>query len=186
MLQPISPYASTKVSGELLGHVYSHLYGIRFIALRFFTVYGPRQRPDLAITKFARLMLDGRSIPVFGDGSTRRDYTYVDDIIAGVIAAIEYDRLAVRGDQSRKQSDGHIARDDRRPRRGVGVQRADRDVARAAGDVPQTWANVEKAQRLLGYAPTTPYAKAFVDSLRGFRRCTIQNSQFSKIGELCF
>ena len=70
MLQPISPYASTKVSGELLGHVYSHLYGIRFIALRFFTVYGPRQRPDLAIHKFARLMLDGEPIPVFGDGTT--------------------------------------------------------------------------------------------------------------------
>src|SRR5438552_1988883 len=92
VLQPISPYASTKVSGELLGHVYSHLYGIRFIALRFFTVYGPRQRPDLAIHKFARLMLDGKPIPVFGDGSTRRDYSYVDDIVTGIRAAIEYDR----------------------------------------------------------------------------------------------
>src|SRR5687768_1312465 len=76
VLQPISPYASTKVAGELLGHVYSHLYGIRFIALRFFTVYGPRQRPDLAIHKFARRMLQGKPIPVFGDGSTRRDYTF--------------------------------------------------------------------------------------------------------------
>ena len=71
VLQPISPYASTKVSGELLGHVYSHLYGIRFIALRFFTVYGPRQRPDLAIHKFARLISDRKAIPVFGDGSTQ-------------------------------------------------------------------------------------------------------------------
>ena len=92
VLQPISPYASTKVSGELLGHVYSHLYGIRFLALRFFTVYGPRQRPDLAIHKFTRLIDGGRPIPVFGDGSTRRDYTYVDDIVAGVRAAIRYDR----------------------------------------------------------------------------------------------
>src|SRR5688500_1157692 len=90
VLQPISPYASTKVSGELLGHVYSHLYGMRFIALRFFTVYGPRQRPDLAITKFARLMVEDRTIPVFGDGSTRRDYTYVDDIVAGVVSAVDY------------------------------------------------------------------------------------------------
>src|SRR5262249_3208997 len=90
VLQPISPYASTKVSGELLGHVYSHLYGIRFVALRFFTVYGPRQRPDLAIHKFARLMLDGKPIPVYGDGSTRRDYTYIDDIIQGVRAAMTY------------------------------------------------------------------------------------------------
>src|SRR5919108_4105804 len=89
-LQPISPYASTKVSGELLGHVYSHLYGMRFIALRFFTVYGPRQRPDLAIHKFARLMLAGRPIPVYGDGTTSRDYTYVDDVVQGVRAAMEY------------------------------------------------------------------------------------------------
>ena len=85
VLQPISPYASTKVSGELLGHVYSHLYGIRFVALRFFTVYGARQRPDLAISKFARLMLDHRPIPVYGDGSTRRDYTFIGDIVAGVV-----------------------------------------------------------------------------------------------------
>src|SRR5687767_4809462 len=92
VLRPISPYASTKVSGELLGHVYSHLYGIRFLGLRFFTVYGPRQRPDLAIHKFTRLISEGRPIPVFGDGSTRRDYTYIDDIVAGVRASIVYDR----------------------------------------------------------------------------------------------
>ncbi len=81
VLQPISPYASTKVSGELLGHVYSHLYDIRFLALRFFTVYGPRQRPDLAIHKFFKLMSEEKNITLFGDGSTRRDYTYIDDII---------------------------------------------------------------------------------------------------------
>src|SRR5882672_11342981 len=92
VLQPISPYASTKVSGELLGHVYSHLYGIRFIGLRFFTVYGPRQRPDLAIHKFAKRILEGRPIDVFGDGMTRRDYTYIDDVIGGVRAAMDYDR----------------------------------------------------------------------------------------------
>src|SRR5688500_4239726 len=91
VLQPISPYASTKVSGELLGHVYSHLYGMRFIALRFFTVYGPRQRPDLAIHKFARLMLEEQPIPVFGDGTTSRDYTYVDDVVRGVRSAMNYD-----------------------------------------------------------------------------------------------
>src|SRR5262245_21892327 len=76
VLLPISPYASSKVSAELLGHVYSRLFGIRFLALRFFTVYGPRQRPDLAIHKFARMMLDGRPIPMYGDGTTRRDYTF--------------------------------------------------------------------------------------------------------------
>lgn len=90
VLQPISPYASTKVSGELLGHVYSHLYDIRFLALRFFTVYGPRQRPDLAIHKFLKLMSEGKEIILYGDGSTRRDYTYIDDIVDGVMSAIEY------------------------------------------------------------------------------------------------
>ncbi|HKR21479.1 MAG TPA: NAD-dependent epimerase/dehydratase family protein, partial [Pyrinomonadaceae bacterium] len=90
--QPISPYAATKGAGELLCHTYSHLYGIRCVCLRFFTVYGPRQRPDLAIHKFARLISDGKPIPVFGDGATRRDYTYVDDIIDGVVAAMSYDQ----------------------------------------------------------------------------------------------
>src|SRR5918996_6171049 len=89
--QPISPYAATKGAGELLCHTYSHLYGLRCVALRFFTVYGARQRPDLAIRKFAELISAGKPIPVFGDGTTRRDYTYVDDIIAGVRAAVDYD-----------------------------------------------------------------------------------------------
>ena len=84
VLLPISPYAGTKVSGELMGHVYAHLFGIRFIALRFFTVYGPRQRPDLAIHKFVRQILDGRPISVFGDGHSRRDYTFVSDIVRGI------------------------------------------------------------------------------------------------------
>src|SRR6476660_10579805 len=88
--QPISPYAATKAAGELLCHTYMHLYGIRCICLRFFTVYGPRQRPDLAIHKFARLISEGKPIPVFGDGTSCRDYTYSDDIIAGVRAAIAY------------------------------------------------------------------------------------------------
>ena len=89
---PISPYAATKGAGELLCHTYAHLYGLRCVALRFFTVYGARQRPDLAIHKFARLIWEGKPIPVFGDGTTRRDYTYVDDIIQGVRAAMDYDR----------------------------------------------------------------------------------------------
>ncbi len=157
MLLPISPYASTKVSGELMGHVYSHLYGIRFIALRFFTVYGPRQRPDLAIHKFARLMRDGRPIPVFGDGATRRDYTFISDIVAGVRAAIDYrasayevinlgnnrtvslaEMVAVLGEVS-----GLEPRIDRRPEQ--------------PGDVPQTHADVSKAKALLGYRPRTDF-----------------------------
>src|SRR5918997_3908466 len=90
--RPISPYAATKAAGELLCHTYSHLFGLRCVALRFFTVYGARQRPDLAIHKFAKLISQGQPIPVFGDGTTRRDYTFVEDIIAGVRAALDYDR----------------------------------------------------------------------------------------------
>jgi UDP-glucuronate 4-epimerase len=157
VLQPISPYASTKVSGELLGHVYSHLYGFRFLALRFFTVYGPRQRPDLAIHSFARKMLAGEAIPVFGDGTTRRDYTFIDDIVAGIRRAIDYDRsryevINLGNDRTVTLTDmireletalGVTARIDRQPEQ--------------PGDVPQTWASVDKAAALLGYEPKTPF-----------------------------
>jgi UDP-glucuronate 4-epimerase len=157
VLMPISPYASTKVSGELLGHVYSHLFGIRFVALRFFTVYGPRQRPDLAIHKFARLMREGRPVPVFGDGSTRRDYTYIDDVVAGVRASIDYDRSAYEvinlGNNqtvSMKQMIGGLEA-------ALGVAARVERFAEQAGDVPQTWARIDKARRLLGYEPRTTY-----------------------------
>ncbi len=89
--QPISPYAATKAAGELICHAYTHLYGIRIVCLRFFTVYGARQRPDLAIHKFSKLITEGKPIQVFGDGSSRRDYTYIDDIIQGVRSAMDYD-----------------------------------------------------------------------------------------------
>src|SRR5437762_5119576 len=92
IFRPISPYAATKGAGEMICHTYSHLYGMRIVCLRFFTVYGARQRPDLAIHKFAKLISAGKPIAVFGDGTTRRDYTYVDDIIGGVRAAIDYDQ----------------------------------------------------------------------------------------------
>jgi len=163
VLLPISPYASTKVSGELLGHVYSHLYGIRFIALRFFTVYGPRQRPDLAITKFAKLMMQGRPIPVFGDGSTRRDYTFIDDIIAGVLAAMDYSAsqyevINLGNNQTVTLRELIAGLED-----AFGVRPNIEWLPEQPGDVPQTWASVEKARRLLGYEPTT-------DCVQGLRR----------------
>src|SRR6185312_11899466 len=88
---PISPYASTKKSGELLCHVYHHLYNFDITCLRFFTVFGPRQRPDLAIHKFTRLIEEGKPIPVFGDGKSGRDYTFYADTVNGILAALEYD-----------------------------------------------------------------------------------------------
>jgi UDP-glucuronate 4-epimerase len=168
--QPISPYAATKSAGELLCHTYSHLYGMRCICLRFFTVYGPRQRPDLAIHKFARLISEGKPIPVFGDGTTRRDYTYIDDIIDGVVAAIDYDKSdyeVINLGESRtvelrelitlleKELDAH-AIIDRQP-----VQ---------PGDVPQTFADISRARKLLGYNPQTQIEEGlhrFVDWFRG-------------------
>ena len=157
VLLPISPYASTKVSGELLGHVYAHLYGIRFIALRFFTVYGPRQRPDLAIHKFSRLMLAGRPIPVFGDGTTSRDYTFVDDVVAGIRGAMTYGgsgyeviNLGNNRTVSLIEMIGGIER-------ALGVTAAIDRRPEQPGDVPHTWASVEKAKALLGYAPQTSF-----------------------------
>src|ERR1041384_474319 len=162
--QPISPYAATKGAGELLCHTYSHLYGLRCICLRFFTVYGPRQRPDLAIHKFAKLISEGKPIPVFGDGTTRRDYTYVDDIIAGVRAAIDYDKTnyeVINLGESRtvelrelialiETELGRRAEIDRQPPQ--------------PGDVPQTFADISKARALLGYHPKTQIE----DGLRRF------------------
>ena len=157
VLLPISPYASTKVSGELLGHVYSHLFGIRFVALRFFTVYGPRQRPDLAIHKFARCIREGRPIPVFGAGATRRDYTFVDDVVSGIVAAMTYaesnfevinlgNNATISLDEMIRhleQALGRRAIIDRQPEQ--------------PGDVPQTWAAIEKARNQLKYEPSTRF-----------------------------
>jgi UDP-glucuronate 4-epimerase len=153
--QPISPYAATKAAGELLCHTYSHLYGLRCICLRFFTVYGPRQRPDLAIHKFAQLMTKGKPIPVFGDGTTRRDYTYIDDIIAGVLAAIEYDRTDYEvinlGESRTVELRELIALLEKE----LGIQATvDRQPVQP-GDVPQTFADITKARLLLDYNPQT-------------------------------
>jgi UDP-glucuronate 4-epimerase len=155
VLRPISPYASTKVSSELLGHAYSHLYGIRFLALRFFTVYGPRQRPDLAIRKFAELMLRGESIPLFGSGDARRDYTYVDDTVAGIRAAMDYDgsryeTINLGNDHAVSLSELVSSLE-----AVLGIRARLQHLPDQPGDVPQTWANIDKARRLLGYRPQT-------------------------------
>ncbi len=155
--RPISPYASTKVSGELLGHVYAHLYDLRFIALRFFTVYGPRQRPDLAIHAFARRMLQGEPIPVFGDGTTRRDYTYVADTVQGIRAAMAYQdthyEVVNLGNDRTVTLNAMIEALEQ----ALGVEAKRETLPAQPGDVPQTWADIGKARRLLGYAPTTAF-----------------------------
>ena len=158
VLMPISPYASTKVSGELLGHVYSHLYDIRFVALRFFTVYGPRQRPDLAIHKFARQMLDGRTITVFGNGSTRRDYTYVADIISGIRNAMEYRRSPFEVVNLGNNRTVRLVEMIGEIEGALGVTAHIDWQPEQAGDVPQTWADIEKGRQFLRYEPRTRFS----------------------------
>jgi UDP-glucuronate 4-epimerase len=154
--RPISPYAATKRAGELLAHTYHHLFGTNVACLRFFTVFGPRQRPDLAIRKFAELMAAGQEIPVYGDGTTRRDYTYVDDIVEGVVRAL--DRVAgfhiwnLGGAQPVALNDV-IAGLARRLSRAPRVSR----LPLQAGDVERTWADVSAASRDLDWAPATGF-----------------------------
>jgi UDP-glucuronate 4-epimerase len=155
VLLPISPYASTKVSGELLGHVYSHLFGIRFVALRFFTVYGPRQRPDLAIHKFARAIRGGTPIPVFGDGSTRRDYTFIDDIVSGIVAAMTYRATPFEVINLGNNATVSLAEMIRQLEEALGARAIIDRQPEQSGDVPQTWAAIDKARDMLGYAPAT-------------------------------
>ena len=172
VLLPISPYAATKVAGELLGHVYSHLYGIRFLALRFFTVYGPRQRLDLAIHKFARLMLQGDPVPIYGDGSARRDYTYVDDIIDGVLRAINYKATPYEVINLGNNQMVGLLEMVRSLEEVLGVRMQLEHLPQQQGDVPQTWADVGKAERLLGYRPRTPFdegLRQFADWLREYQ-----------------
>ena len=153
--QPISPYAATKAAGELLCHTYTHLYGVRTVCLRFFTVYGARQRPDLAIHKFARLIEEDKPVPVFGDGTSRRDYTYIDDIIAGVRAAVDYRETDYEvfnlGESRTVELNELIALLEKNLNRRARIDRQPMQP----GDVPQTFADVGKARRLLGYDPQT-------------------------------
>ncbi len=156
LTQTVSPYAATKIAGEFLCSTYSHLYRMRIVALRFFTVYGARQRPDLAIHKFTRRIWNGQSIDQFGDGTTRRDYTYIDDIIQGVMASLDYDGplfdIFNLGESETIQLKDLIAAIEDALGRKAKINR----LPEQPGDVPLTCADISKARRLLGYQPTTP------------------------------
>jgi UDP-glucuronate 4-epimerase len=156
-LQPISPYAASKAAAEQLARVYSHLRGMRVACLRFFTVFGPRQRPDLAVAKFAALVRAGQPVPVYGDGSSARDYTFVDDIVSGVMAALRwhgspFEVFNLGNDQSVRLDEMIAAVE-----RAVGQRAIIERLPAQPGDAPQTRANIAKARRLLGYAPQTPF-----------------------------
>jgi UDP-glucuronate 4-epimerase len=154
-LMPISPYAMTKLAGEMLGHVYSKLYGIRFIALRFFTVYGPAQRPDLAIHKFTKAILKGEPVTMYGDGGTSRDYTFVDDVVQGVMAAMHYDKSRFEiinlGNNYTVSLRELIASIEEV----TGKKATIEQLPEQPGDVSKTFADITKAKQLLGYNPQT-------------------------------
>ena len=167
---PLSPYAASKAAGEQLVSAWRNLYGLQAISLRFFTVYGARQRPDLAIHKFSRRILAGQELPFFGDGSSRRDYTYVDDIVAGVIAALSvplgrHEIVNLGGAQttSLRELIGLLEE-------ALGA-RAELDMQpEQKGDMPLTSADVSHAGAVLGYAPTTPLRRGlakFAEWIRG-------------------
>jgi UDP-glucuronate 4-epimerase len=165
---PISPYATTKRTGELLCFNYHHLYGLDCSCLRFFTVYGPAQRPEMAIHKFTDLLARGEPVPLYGDGSTRRDYTYVDDIVDGLVAALDlapgFEILNLGGAETTALRDlVHLLAEL------LEVEPRIDYLPDQPGDVPITYADVSKAHRLLGYSPKVPIReglKRFVDWYR--------------------
>lgn len=149
---PISPYAATKKSGELICHTYHHLYDFKINCLRFFTVYGPRQRPDLAIHKFCKKIMNGESIQMFGDGSTKRDYTYIDDIIQGIklsienLSGFEVFNLGESRTIELKDLISMIEKE-------IGKKAVIDKLPLQPGDVEKTFADISKAKELLGYNP---------------------------------
>lgn len=165
----ISPYAATKKANEVMAHVYHKLNGMNIIMLRFFTVYGPKQRPDLAINKFTRLMLDGKKIPMYGDGSTSRDYTYVDDIVDGICKSCDYVmnnndvyeiiNLGSNNPISLKEMIEIIGKE-------LNIEPNIEELPMQPGDVDRTYACIDKARKLLGYNPQTKFddgIKKFID-----------------------
>ena len=164
----ISPYAASKLACEALGHVYHHVYGMDIAMLRFFTVYGPRQRPDLAIHKFAHLISHGKPIPVFGDGSTARDYTYVSDTVEGILACTQkqfgFDVFNLGESQTVKLSYLIELLENALGKKAV----LDRQPPQP-GDVPITFANIAKARAKLGYNPTVKIEEGIPKFVEWFR-----------------
>ncbi len=169
---PISPYAATKKAGELFGFTYHHLFGTHFTALRFFTVYGPRQRPEMAIHLFTQRIEDGEPIRFHGNGASSRDYTYIDDCVTGVLAAID---RTVREPGYRIYNLGGAATTSLAElvaaiERALGKKAILDRVPDQPGDVPITYASIERAKSELDYDPTTPVSEGIPRFVEWFRR----------------
>ncbi len=168
----ISPYAATKKANEVMTHVYHKLFDFNVIMLRFFTVYGPKQRPDLAINKFTRLMLEDKEIPMFGDGTTSRDYTYIDDIVDGIIRSCNYVEnndnvyeilnLGNSSPVSLKEMIDVIGQV-------VGVEPKIKQLPMQPGDVDRTFADVSKAKELIGYNPKTSFKEGIENFVNWYK-----------------
>jgi UDP-glucuronate 4-epimerase len=166
---PVSPYAATKKAGEELAYAFHHLYGLPVSCLRFFTVYGPRQRPEMAIHKFTRLIDSGQEVPVFGAGDTSRDYTYIDDILDGIVAALERPlpgwSVYNLGESATTRLDALVELIgralDRKPRLKM--------LPAQPGDVPVTFADLTLARRELGYNPRVPVSEGIPRFVEWYR-----------------
>lgn len=168
----ISPYAATKKANEVMTHVYHKLFDINVIMLRFFTVYGPKQRPDLAINKFTRLMLEDKEIPMFGDGTTSRDYTYIDDIVDGIIRSCNYVEnnndvyeilnLGNSSPVSLKEMINTIGQ-------AIGVEPKIKQLPMQPGDVDRTFADISKAKKLIGYNPKTSFKEGIERFIKWYK-----------------
>lgn len=166
----ISPYAMTKLAGEQMCSNFTHLYGMRSVCLRLFTVYGPGQRPDLAIHKFTKKILNGEPLEMYGDGSSERDYTYVDDIVQGIVAALRYQgpvfdifNLGESETTSLKSLIDQIAR-------ATGSAPIIKQLPDQAGDVPRTYADISKARDILGYRPLVPISEGIPKFVEWFKQ----------------
>lgn len=171
LTQTLSPYAATKIAGEFLCSTYSHLYQLRVVALRYFTVYGPRQRPDLAIHQFTRRIYAGQPIEQFGNGTTRRDYTYIDDVIQGTMAALQYqgplfDIFNLGENETIQLKELIVAIEN-----ALGKKAKINQLPEQPGDMPLTCADISKARKLLGYNPTTRLSEGLPRFIDWFLRC---------------
>jgi UDP-glucuronate 4-epimerase len=165
--RPVSPYAATKRAGELVAHTFHHAHGLSVTCARIFTAYGPRQRPDLAIRKFAERMRSGEPVPVYGDGSSLRDFTFVDDLVEGLVRALDTDLgfAILNFGAGRKVSVLEVVK---QLERELGVPARIEWLPPQTGDVPRTWADITAARRALGYEPRVPFEEGvarFVDWL---------------------
>ena len=168
----ISPYAATKKANEVMAHVYHKLFDMNIIMLRFFTVYGPKQRPDLAINKFTRLMLEGKEIPMFGDGTTSRDYTYIDDIVDGIIKSCNYCmnnqnvyeilNIGNSSPTTLKEMINTIGQ-------ALGIEPKIKQLPMQPGDVDRTYADISKAKILIGYEPKTTFKEGIENFVKWYK-----------------